>query len=144
MASAPASALTDNVVAFLETTDVGVLGVKRKDGSVHQSLVYHLVRDGKIYISTEPQRVKGRAIVREGQASYAVRGSEKPYPALTVDGSATLLQGEGIGELTSAIFAKIFGKPLDEPFDDDKVRSMNRAVIEITPSRVYAVSYLEP
>jgi PPOX class probable F420-dependent enzyme len=138
-----APVLTGNLLTLLEGTDVGVLGVTRKDGRVHQSLVYHLVRDGKIYISTEPQRVKGRAVVREGRASYAVRGSERPYPAFTVEGPAELRQGDGIGELTSGLFAKILGQPLDEPFDDDKVRAMNRAIIELTPERVYAVSHLE-
>jgi PPOX class probable F420-dependent enzyme len=138
-----APVLTGNLLALLETTDVGVLGVTRKDGSVHQSLVYHLVRDGKIYVSTEPQRVKGRAVARDGRASYAVRGSERPYPSFTVEGPAELQQGDGIGEITSALFAKIFGQPLDEPFDDETVRNMNRAVIEITPERVYGVSHLE-
>lgn len=134
--------LTDALVQFLENTPVGVLGIKRKDGSVHQSLVYHVVRDRKLYISTEPTRVKGRAIVRDGWASYAVRGDVAPYPAFTVEGPATLLQGEGIAELTSMIFEKIFGKPGD-PLTDDQVRAMNRAVIELTPEKVYAVSYLE-
>ncbi len=134
--------LTTALVAFLEDTPVGVLGVKRKDGSVHQSLVYHVVRDGKLYISTEPTRVKGRAIVRDGWASYAVRGDAAPYPAFTVEGPATLLQGDGIADLTSTIFEKIFGEPGD-PLTDDQVRAMNRAVIELTPERVYAVSYLE-
>jgi len=134
--------LTPALAAFLEATPVGVLGVKRKDGTVHQSLVYHLVRDGKIYISTEPTRLKGRAIVRDGWASYAVRGDAAPYPAFSVEGPATLLQGEGIAELTSAIFLKIFGKAGD-PLTDDQVRAMNRAVIELTPEKVYAVSYFE-
>ena len=134
--------LTPKLVQFLEDTPVGVLGIKRKDGSVHQSLVYHGVRDGKIYISTEPTRVKGRAILRDGWASYAVRGGTAPYPAFTVEGPATLLQGEGIAELTSIIFEKIFGQPGD-PLTDDQVRKMNRAVIELTPEKVYAVSYLE-
>lgn len=136
--------LSASLLSFLAGVDVGVLGVSRQDGSVHQSLVYHLVRDGRIYISTEPTRVKGRAVARTGRASYAVRGGEKPYPAFTVEGAAVLLDGEGVGDITSELFAKIFGQPLDEPFTDEKVRSMNRVVIELTPEKVYAVSYLTP
>lgn len=135
--------LTDNLVKFLDENPVGTLGVKRKDGRIHQSLVNHLVLDGKVYISSEPTRVKGRAIIRDGWASYAVRGAGKPYPSFTLEGPAVFLQGEGTGELTTKLFEKIFGKPLDEPLSDDAVHGMNRGVIEITPENVYAVSYVE-
>lgn len=135
--------LDDKLLAFLDENMVGVLGVKRQDGSVHQSLVYHLVRDGRLYISTEPTRLKGRAVARDGWASYAVRANAAPYAAFSMEGPAVLLEGEGTGELTTAIFERIFGTPPDEPLTDEAVQAINRAVIELTPERVYAVSYLD-
>jgi len=139
-----AGPLTDNLRAFLDDVEVGTLGVVRTDGRPHLSVVYH-VRDGdKLYISTEPTRLKGRAIAREGWATYAVRGRERPYPGFTCEGPARLLgPGEGLAEYTTRLFTLIFGQAPDEPLTDEAVVAMNRTVIELDPIAVYGVSYLE-
>lgn len=137
------AALSDELLAFLDQADVGVLAVTRKDGSIHQSVVSHIVRDGRIYISTEPTRVKARAIARAGRASYSVHGDQRPYPSFTVEGPARVLDGEGIGALSTAIFAKISGTPAGEPIADEVIRSMNRVVLELEPQRVYAVTHFD-
>jgi PPOX class probable F420-dependent enzyme len=134
------SGLTVAVRDFLEQADVGVLGVKRQDGSVHQSVVYHVLEGDTLLISTEPTRLKGRAVKRDGWASYCVVGPERPHAAVSVEGPARLLD-DGVAEPTMRLFAKIFGRDPD-PLTDEQVRSMNRTIIELTIERVYASSYL--
>jgi PPOX class probable F420-dependent enzyme len=135
------SPLTDNLRTLLDSTDVGVLGVRRADGRPHLSHVRHL-RDGdRLLFSTEPTRVKAKAVARDGWAVYSVRGPEPPYPGFTVEGPAQVLR-EGIGGPTRRLFELIFGKAMD-PMTDDQVLAMNRVIIELTPTNVYAVTHLQ-
>lgn len=133
--------LTEPIRKFLGAQGAGVLAVHRRDGTVHQSVVRHLFDDDRIWISTESKRLKGRAVARDGWASYCVHGGEPPYPALTVEGPA-VLHREGIAERTGALFALIFGKPVDPPLTDEGLAAMDRVLIELTPANVYAMSYV--
>lgn len=133
--------LTDNIKAFLDDTDVGVVGVKRKDGRVHLSHVRHIRNGNRLLFTTEPTRLKARAVERDGWLCYAVHAREAPYAGLTLEGPARVLR-EGIAEPTRVLFATIFGKAFD-PMTDEQVLAMNRVIIEFTPSDVYAAAHLE-
>lgn len=115
--------------------------MKRVGGSIHQSVVYVVLNGDRVLISPEPTRVKGRAVAREGWASLCVHGNDKPYPALSLEGPAELLE-EGLAEPTRKIMTKILGTAPDMEFTNGGVRNMNRRILQITPSRVYAVNYL--
>ncbi len=135
-----ATPLTPTHLAFLAAHDTGVLAVHRKDGSIHQSAVRHLLDGDTLWMTTESKRLKARAVERDGWASYCVFGPEAPHPALTVEGPARIHR-DGIGERTTRLFAQIFGRPVD-PMSDEQLAAMDRVLIELTPSRVYAVTYL--
>jgi len=134
--------LTPAIQTFLAHNTAGVLAVHRRDGTIHQTVVRHLFEEGALWISTESRRLKGRAIQRDGWASYCVHGPEAPFPAVTLEGPATI-HTEGIAERTGAIFSLIVGSPVEPPLTDGGLASMDRVVIELRPTHVYGVSYLD-
>ncbi len=134
--------LTPAIRSFLAHHTTGVFAVHRQDGTIHQTVVRHLFEEDAIWISTEAKRLKARALQRDGWASYCVHGPEAPFPAVSMEGSATI-HTTGISERTGAIFSLIFGSPVDPPLTDSGLASMDRVVIELRPARIYAVSYLD-
>jgi PPOX class probable F420-dependent enzyme len=129
-----------NVRQFLDDVAVGVLATIRADGSARQSVVY-FVRDGeRIWISTESRRGKARDVARHGFASLCVQGPAKPFPSVTVEGTARIVR-DGIGEPTARVMERITGtRP--EPATDADLAAVDRVVIEIDVDRVYGASYL--
>jgi len=134
--------LTDDVRAFLDEQPVGVLGTTRADGSVRQSVVYHVVADDRVLISTESKRAKADDVQRTGRASYCVLGHEQPYPSVTVEGPARIVT-ENVGAPTTTIFEKISGTKMDEPLKDQDLAAVDRVILELTIERVYGVSHLK-
>ena len=134
--------LTDNVRAFLDAQPVGVLGTARADGSIRQSVVYHVREGDRLLISTESKRAKARDVGRNGRASYCVLGHEKPFASVTVEGPARVLT-EGIGGPTARLFGLIFGQEPGEPLSDDARAAVDRVLIEITIDHVYGVAHFD-
>lgn len=137
------SALEPNVRAFLESQLVGVLATTRADGTPRQSVVYHVVDGDRLLISTTSARAKARDVVRTGRASYCVLGHERPFPSVTVEGPARILDTD-VGGPTSRLFERIFGKPTEPPLTAEQCAAMDRVILELTVKRVYGVSYLPP
>jgi PPOX class probable F420-dependent enzyme len=136
------SGLTDAIRSFLDREPVGVLATTRADGSVRQSVVYHVVDQERVLISTESKRGKARDIQRNGWASYCVLGHAKPYPSVTVEGPARILT-EGVGAPTTRIFEKISGNAPADPLTDEVLAAVDRVVLELTVARVYGASHLK-
>jgi PPOX class probable F420-dependent enzyme len=135
------TALEPNVRAFLDSQLVGVLATTRPDGTPRQSVVYHVVDGDRLLISTTSARAKARDVVRTGRASYCVLGHERPFPSLTVEGTARIVD-TCVGGPTTRLFERIFGKPTETPLTDEQCAAMDRVVVELTVERVYGVSYL--
>jgi len=133
--------LNDAMRAFLAAQPVGVLATSRRDGSIRQSMVYHVSDGDRILISTEAGRGKTHDVRRTGRASYAVIGHEKPFPQVVVEGAARILDA-GIGEITMRIFERVSGKRPPNPLTDEMLASMKRVVVEITIEQVRDVSYV--
>ena len=128
---------------FLEDTPVGVLATRRKDGTVRQSVVYHVLDGDRLLISTVSARAKARDVERDGWASYCVMGPQKPYPSVTVEGPARV-STESLGSRTTQIFEHVLGQPPDQPMTDEQVAEMNRVILEIDVERSYGASYPSP
>jgi PPOX class probable F420-dependent enzyme len=135
--SAPPSA---GVRAFLAEQPVGVLATQRANGSIRQSVVYHVLDGDRLLISTLSKRAKARDVRRTGRASYCVVAHAKPFAMVTVEGSARILT-TGIAETTGRIFARITGQPA-APFTDEVLAGMDRVILEIAIERVSAVAYV--
>jgi PPOX class probable F420-dependent enzyme len=136
------SAVPPAVRAFVERQPVGVLATYRTDGSVRQSVVYHLLDGDRILVSTEGKRFKAADVRRNGRASYCVLGHEKPFPCVTLEGPARIVT-EGAGADTSRLFDLIFGPRDAPPFTDEEAAAMDRVILEITVERVYGARYVE-
>ena len=137
-----ASALSDNVRAFLEAQPVGVLATPRPDGTTRQSVVYHVVDGDRLLIWTESKRAKARDVVRTGRASYCVLGHEKPFPSVTVEGPARILT-EGISAPTARLFGLIFGEVPTDPPSDEALAAIDRVILELTVEHVYGVAHFQ-
>ncbi|MBM3673946.1 MAG: hypothetical protein FJW88_03160 [Actinobacteria bacterium] len=133
--------LPANVRAFVEAQPVGILATTRPDGSIRQSLVYHVLDGDRIEISTLGSRAKARDVARIGRASYCVPAHERPFASVTLEGPARIVT-EGAGAITTALFGKIFGTPPDPPLTDEAVAAMDRVILELTVARAYGASYL--
>jgi len=134
--------LTDVVRSFLAEQPVGVLGTVRADGSVRQSVVYHVIDGERVLISTESKRAKAGDVQRTGRASYCVLGHEQPYPSVTVEGPARILT-EGVGAPTTTIFEKISGTRMEDPLTDETLAAVDRVILELTVEHVYGISHME-
>lgn len=133
--------LPDDVREFLTSTPAGVLATVRPDGTVRQSVVYHLLEGDTVQVSTLAGRGKARDVERTGRASLCVVGPELPYPSVTVEGAATIRR-EDIGETTNRIF-RVFRGPDFEAMSDEQLAEMGRVLIEICIDRHYGASYLD-
>jgi PPOX class probable F420-dependent enzyme len=82
-------ALDPKVEAFLTENPprFAVLATINPDGSVQQTVMWYLVRDGKIVMNTAKGRKKDRNILRDGRISICV---EDGYRFVTISGTATL------------------------------------------------------
>ncbi|MEW6272259.1 MAG: pyridoxamine 5'-phosphate oxidase family protein [Thermodesulfobacteriota bacterium] len=136
-----AATLERPVRAFLAEQPVGVLATTRRDGSIRQSVVYHVTDGDRILISTVADRGKAHDVRRTGRASYAVLGHEKPFPQVVVDGPARILE-HGIAEPTMRIFERIGGSRPPTPLTDQMLAGMKRVIVEITIESVKDVSYV--
>jgi PPOX class probable F420-dependent enzyme len=126
---------------FLAEQPVGVLATTRRDGSVRQSVVYHVADGERILISTTSDRGKAHDVRRAGRASYAVLGHAKPFPQVVVEGAARIVES-GIAEPTMRIFERISGSRPASPLTDEMLAGMKRVILEITIEKVRDVSYV--
>ena len=133
--------MTDAVRDFLAAQPVGVLGTTRADGSIRQTLVYHVLDGDRVLVSTLAPRAKARDVRRTGRASYCVFAHEKPFASLTVEGPAEILT-TGIAAPTEKILSRITGRPPGGPLTDEVLGAMGRVILALTVERVYGVSYV--
>jgi PPOX class probable F420-dependent enzyme len=134
------AAIAEPVRKFLENQPVGTISTLRASGRIRQTVVYYVLDDDRILISTEGKRGKSKDVQREGWASFCVFGHEKPFPACTVEGTARILTS-GIAEPTARIIEKIRGQKPPQ-LTDAMLAATDRVVLEIAIERVYSVAYI--
>jgi PPOX class probable F420-dependent enzyme len=133
--------MTDAVRAFLQEQPVGVLGTQRRDGSLRQTPVYHVLDGDRVVISTLGKRAKARDVRRTGRASYCVLAHAKPYASVTVEGPARIVSS-GIAAPTARLMARITGQEPANQLTDEMLASMDRVILELHVEHVYGVSYV--
>lgn len=71
-------------------TRTGKLAWVASDGAPHVAPIWFVLDDGDIVFNTGADTGKGRALAREGRASFVVDDERPPYGFVKVDGSVSL------------------------------------------------------
>ncbi len=104
--------------AFLSYgTRTGVVSTVRADGSPHAAPVWFVLDGDDIVFNTGKQTVKGRTLLRTGQAAFTVDDGAPPYSFVTVTGRVEI--SEEPGELVrwaTAIAARYMGSDLADAY----------------------------
>ncbi len=138
----------DGLAEFLGDKHRWVLSTTRRDGRPQMSLVTGgMMADGKLAISTYPERVKAKNARRDPRVSVAVMGGEFNDAWVQIDGDAVVLDAEAPGdEGTAALdaFVEYYRSISGEHPDWDEYRQamldQGKSVILVTPTRWSPVS----
>ncbi|MGI9612751.1 MAG: PPOX class F420-dependent oxidoreductase [Acidimicrobiales bacterium] len=118
-----------------------VLATTRADGRPQMSLVTGgMTTEGKLAISTYPQRVKARNARRNPQVSIAVMGDEFNSSWVQIDGEAEVLDMPEAGDAFVEYFRCISGEHPDWDEYRQAMADQGKCMIMIEPTRWSPVS----
>ena len=87
----PTSMSDDERRAYLSTgTRTGVLSTVRRDGRPHAAPVWFVLDDDVLVFMTGRDTVKGKNLLRTGQATMTVDTPEPPYGFVTITGNVEI------------------------------------------------------
>jgi PPOX class probable F420-dependent enzyme len=126
----------EELVEFLRPRHRVILITTRKDGSVVGSPVTSGVdAEGRIVISTYPERAKARNVARTGTASVVVLSDEWNGPWVHVDGDAELITLPEAVEPLVDYFRSVSGEHPDWDEYRQAMTEQGKALIRVTPTR---------
>jgi PPOX class probable F420-dependent enzyme len=126
----------EELVEFLRPRHRVILITTRKDGSVVGSPVTSGVdAEGRIVISTYPERAKARNVARTGTASVVVLSDEWNGPWVHVDGDAELITLPEAVEPLVDYFRSVSGEHPDWDGYRQAMTEQGKALIRVTPTR---------
>ena len=95
---------------FLKVRHDGILATIKHDGRPQLSnVLYFLDDDGRIKISVTQTRAKTHNLRRDPRASLHVQGRDR-YEYLVAQGTAELVEGEGLAEALRRYYRKVRGE----------------------------------
>ncbi len=137
------SPLGNGLREFLDEQVLGALATRSASGRVHQSVVYYVREGEQLLISTEAQRRKARDVEETGWASVCVMGHERPFPSVTLSGTAEIRR-EDIGLATARVVQRMLGvDELPEIQSDEGLAAVGRVIMALRIEHVGPASYLE-
>ncbi|MEO8750139.1 MAG: PPOX class F420-dependent oxidoreductase [Allobranchiibius sp.] len=127
-----ATELTD----FVRLRHQFVLITTRQDGSPQASPVTGGVdAEGRLVISSYPERAKSRNAARDARVSVLVLSQEFDDEWVQIDGTAQVLAGEEAVEPLVEYFRVISGEHSDWADYRDAMRRQGKCLIRVTPTR---------
>jgi PPOX class probable F420-dependent enzyme len=124
------------LVEFLRERHHVILLTHRSDGGVQGSPVAAGVdSEGRIVVSTYPERAKARNVARQGKASVITLSEDFNGPWVQVDGDAELLTLPEAVEPLVEYFRSIAGEHPDWDEYREAMATQGKALIRITPTR---------
>lgn len=126
----------DALLEFVRPRHHGILLTARADGSPQASPVTCGVDpQGRLVISTYPQRAKTANVRRSGTASLVVLSDDFGGPWVQVDGAAEVLDMPDAVEPLVDYFRGISGEHPDWDEYREAMQRQNKSLIRITPTR---------
>jgi PPOX class probable F420-dependent enzyme len=127
----------DRAREFLKHHGHGVLATIGREGRPQLSnILYVLDDDGQIKISVTQTRVKTRNLRRDPRAALHVQGRD-PYEYLVVDGTAQLVEGNGLAEKLRDYYRKARGEHPDWAEYDAAMVKEQRLLVSLSIERAY-------
>ncbi|WP_017601888.1 PPOX class F420-dependent oxidoreductase [Nocardiopsis lucentensis] len=124
----------DGLIEFVTPRHKALLITRRRDGSPQASPVTCGVdAQGRIVVSTYPERAKARNAARDEQVSVVVLSDDFDGPWAQVDGTAEVLSGEDAVEPLVEYFRVIAGEHPDWEEYRQAMRRQGKALLRITP-----------
>jgi PPOX class probable F420-dependent enzyme len=113
-----------------------VLATTRRDGRPQMSLVTGgMIADGRLAISTYPQRAKARNIRRNPLVSVAVMGDTFDDAWVQIDGDGTVLDLPEAGDAFVEYYRSISGEHPDWDEYRQAMADQGKCMILVTPTR---------
>jgi PPOX class probable F420-dependent enzyme len=131
-------ALDPKVEAFLNDSPprFAVLATINADGSVQQTVMWYLVRDGKIVMNTAQGRKKDRNIARDGRISICV---ENGYQFVTISGTVEIVEDPARAQADIAACAERYvGPEQAKQMVDSQFSKESRITYILSPDNVIA------
>ncbi|MFD3687583.1 PPOX class F420-dependent oxidoreductase [Nocardiopsis sp. NPDC058631] len=126
----------DGLLEFARPRHRGLLLTRRSDGTPQASPVTCGVdTEGRIVVSTYPERAKARNARRDPQASIVVLSEDFNGPWVQIDGDAEVIDGEEAVEPLVEYFRVISGEHPDWDEYREAMRRQGKALVRITPRR---------
>jgi PPOX class probable F420-dependent enzyme len=124
------------LIEFLRPRHRAIVVTRRRDGSPQMSPVsYGVDVDGRIVISTYPQRAKIRNARRDPRVSVCVLSDDWNDPYVQVDGTAEVLDLPEAMEPLVEYFRVISGEHPDWDEYREAMRRQGKCLLRITPER---------
>jgi PPOX class probable F420-dependent enzyme len=126
----------DTLLAFLRERSKAVLMTTRSDGRPQSSPVSCGVdAEGRLVISTYPERVKARNVRRDAKVSVCMLSDDWNGPYVHVDGTAEVLdQPESLGPLVE-YFRSLSGEHPDWDEYREAMQRQGKSLIRVTINR---------
>ena len=126
----------EELLAFVRPRHKATLVTRRSDGSLQMSPVTCGVdEDGRVVVSTYPQRAKAVNARRDPRVSLVVHSDDWDDPYVQVDGSAEVLDGPDAVEPLVEYFRCISGEHPDWDEYRDAMRRQDKSLIRVTIER---------
>ncbi|KHL10002.1 PPOX class probable F420-dependent enzyme [Mumia flava] len=126
----------DDLLAFVRPRHRMVLLTERADGTTQASPVTGGVDDeGRVVISTYPERAKARNVRARPRASVVVLSEEWDGPWVQVDGDAEVLDVPEALDAFVEYFRNISGEHPDWDEYRQAMLDQGKALVRITPTR---------
>jgi PPOX class probable F420-dependent enzyme len=130
---------------FVREHRTAILGYPRKDDGPAMSIVYYVLQDDEVLVSTMAARAKAKAVVRSPKVSLCVLDEQWPPSYLQIYCDATL---DSDFDLVVDVMMRVAGVMAGSPMPDDVrpmveegARTEQRVVLRLRP---YATFYTPP
>ena len=126
---------------YLAGLHVGIIGVNVGDRPLVVPIWYDYEPGGDVWVITEPDGVKGRALEETRWYSMCAQTEDLPYSYVTVEGPITAIE-DCSAQVRLAMAERYLGAEMAQGYiAETEAEAGSSAVYRMTPERWYTVDY---